>query len=154
MSSIELFTGTADNVAEAMLTMNEAFLSDFGEAWSSGQMLSMLSLPDTWLLLARIDGRRAGFALSRTVADEAELLLLAVTPHEQRKHVGQALIERTTSVARLHSAVQLHLEVRENNPALAFYRNAGFYEVGRRKGYYRGANGDVFDALTLRCSIT
>ncbi len=29
------------------------------------------------------------------------------------------------------------------------YANAGFLEVGRRKNYYTGRDGQVYDALTL-----
>ena len=42
------------------------------------------------------------------------------------------------------------LEVRPSNgPALALYRNYGFAEIGRRKGYYP-ADGGREDALVLR----
>ena len=46
-------------------------------------------------------------------------------------------------------AGQLHLEVRDGNPAVRLYKRAGFSQVGRRRNYYSGRDGQLFDALTL-----
>jgi len=51
--------------------------------------------------------------------------------------------------ARNHGATRVHLEVREGNPAVIMYRQAGFNFAGRRPKYYRGRFGGDFDALTL-----
>lgn len=136
-----------------MAIMNQAFDTSYGEAWTEPQTLSMLALPGVWLSIARIEGQPAGFALNRIVADEAELLLLAVAPPWRRHGVGMALIERSRTVARQRNGTGLHLEVRHNNPALELYNKAGFRLVGRRPGYYRGIDGEIHDALTLSCSI-
>ena len=50
-------------------------------------------------------------------------------------------------------ARRLLLEVRHDNPALGVYRAAGFAEIGRRCGYYHGADGMTRDALTLALPI-
>jgi ribosomal-protein-alanine N-acetyltransferase len=136
-----------------MLVMNEAFDPGYGEAWTEPQTLSMLALPGVWLSLAWIDDQPAGFALSRIVADEAELLLLAVSPRFRRKGIGMALVERSRAITRQRNGFRLHLEVRHNNPAIELYSKAGFRLVGRRPGYYRGIDGQIHDALTLSCSI-
>lgn len=135
-----------------MAIMKEAFDPGYGEAWTESQTLSMLALPGVWLSLARIDDRPAGFALNRIIADEAELLLLAVAPHSRRKGVGLALLERARDITRQRNGVRLHLEVRYNNPAIELYRKAGFGPIGRRPAYYRGIDGQIHDALTLSCS--
>lgn len=136
-----------------MAIMNAAFDPDYGEAWTEAQTLSMLALPGVWMSLALIDGKPAGFALNRIIADEAELLLLAVAPQFRRKGVGIALIERSRMLTRHRNGVSLHLEVRYNNPAIELYNKAGFRLVGRRPGYYRGIDGQMHDALTLSCSL-
>lgn len=136
-----------------MEVMNEAFDPGYGEAWNEPQTLSMLALPGVWLSLARIGDRAAGFALNRIIADEAELLLLAVSPHSRRQGVGMALIERSRRLARMRNGIRLHLEVRHNNPAIILYNKAGFDLVGRRPGYYKGIDGAVHDALTLSCRL-
>ena len=136
-----------------MLVMNEAFDPGYGEAWTEPQTLSMLALPGVWLSLAWIDDRPAGFALNRIVADEAELLLLAVSPVFRRLGVALALIERSRAMTRQRNGFRLHLEVRHNNPAIELYSKAGFKLVGRRPGYYRGIYGQIHDALTLSCDL-
>ena len=55
--------------------------------------------------------------------------------------------------ARHGGAESLLLEVRPSNaPALRLYRNFGFQEVGRRKGYYPASTGRE-DALVMRKSL-
>jgi [ribosomal protein S18]-alanine N-acetyltransferase len=63
------------------------------------------------------------------------------------------LLDRVSDQARAQSVKVLHLEVRQNNPAMALYRAAGFIQAGIRHGYYRGRSGKVFDALTFRCDL-
>ncbi|WP_076069062.1 GNAT family N-acetyltransferase [Sphingomonas montana] len=138
-----------DGLPEVMTTMADAFDPVFGEAWTQSQCLGILSLPGVWLTLARIDDRPAGFALSRVVIDEAELLLLAVRPADRRAGIGLALLEHVAHAARTRGARRLFLEVRSGNPARGLYDAAGFRAVGTRQGYYRGRDGTAHDAHTL-----
>ena len=133
-----------------MRVMNDSFDPAFGEAWTAPQCAGLLPLPGVWLTLARdADSRPLGFALSRVVAGEAELLLLAVRNSAQRRGVGARLMERFISDSAARNAERLHLEVRDGNHAIALYKRYGFGEVGRRKNYYSGSSGERFDALTL-----
>ena len=147
-----LYGGTTD-LAEVMSTMDAAFEPSFGEAWTRGQCGGILLLTGVWLLLARVDGQAAGFALARAVVDEAELLLLAVKPARRGAGVGRALLDAIADDAHARGAARLHLEMRDGNPAAFLYASAGFREVGRRARYYRGADGRVFDAITLACPL-
>jgi ribosomal-protein-alanine N-acetyltransferase len=103
------------------------------------------------LMLARSrSGKETiGFSLFRTVADEAELLLIAVLPDHHRQGVGGQLLDDFLERARNEGVARVHLEVRDGNPALDMYRDAGFSAVGRRRNYYRGVDGTRFDAITL-----
>jgi ribosomal-protein-alanine N-acetyltransferase len=133
-----------------MRVMVDSFDPAFGEAWTAPQCAGLMPLPGVWLTLARdADGRPLGFALSRVVVGEAELLLLAVRKDAQRRGVGAALMERFIADASARGAGRLHLEVREGNQAIALYRRYGFSEVGRRKNYYSGTSGQRYDAITL-----
>jgi [ribosomal protein S18]-alanine N-acetyltransferase len=152
-SLIELVDGGPADLDEVMATMGAAFDPCFGEAWTRSQCQGILGLAGVWLLLARREGRAAGFALARVVADEAELLLLAVPPVQRRYGVGRAMLDAVAQTARNHGAERLHLEMREGNPAFHLYNAAGFNEVGRRKRYYRGKDGSSFDAITLACPL-
>ena len=94
-----------------------------------------------------------GFSLVRTVADESELLLIAVLPAEQRRGLGGLLLERFLVEARNEMVRRVHLEVRDGNPAIDMYLRAGFSPVGRRRNYYHSTNGQRFDAITLASEL-
>lgn len=150
-----ILMGGALDIEAVMPVMAEAFDPLFGEAWSRGQCLGMLTLPDVWLLLATSPGEpgASGFALARRTLEDAELLLIGVRRRARAQGIGRALIERTAREARTRGAERLMLEVRATNPAISLYRAAGFAQIGCRKDYYRGANGQLNDALTLSRSL-
>ncbi|MET0373908.1 MAG: GNAT family N-acetyltransferase [Rhizorhabdus sp.] len=153
MTAISIDEVGTEALDPVMAVMNTAFDPGFGEAWTEPQTLAMLAMPGVWLSLAQVDGRPAGFALNRIIVDEAELLLLAVAPFNRRQGVGLALIERSRSQTLLRNGSRLHLEVRHNNPAIELYKKAGFTTAGRRPAYYRGNDGQLYDALTLSCVL-
>ena len=47
-------------------------------------------------------------------------------------------------------AEEFFLEMRSDNDAVHLYESAGFSECGRRPHYYRGGDGVVRDAITMR----
>ena len=130
--------------------MAAAFDPRWGEAWTRNQIIGILSVPGVWLTIAEQGGRAAGFALVRGVLDEAELLLLAVIPEMRRRGVGAALLRSVVGDCALRGIASLHLEVREGNDAINLYINSGFIKVGERRDYYRGSDGRLYAALTLR----
>ena len=96
-----------------------------------------------------------GFILIRVVADEAEILTLAVRPEARRRGVGGRLVDTAAARAAGLGAGRLFLEVAEDNrPARALYAAAGFVEAGRRRGYYPTAAGGRTDALILALNLT
>lgn len=139
----------SDRLDHVMAIMSDAFDPVFGEAWSAPQCSGMLNMPGVWMTLAMENDHPAGFSVARIVADEAELLLLGVQRASSRKGVGRRLLQGFCEAATRRGAKRLHLEMREGNAAIAMYANAGFEQVGRRRNYYRGSQGDCFDALTL-----
>ena len=145
---VELREGGSHDLTSVSTIMLEAFDPRFGEAWTSAQCLGMLSLPGVWLVIASIDGRDAGFALSRIIAGEAELLLLATRPAARRRGIAGALLRAVIEEARGRKAERVHLEVRSGNDAVWLYRREGFEKVGERHEYYRGRSGQLFDAHT------
>jgi ribosomal-protein-alanine N-acetyltransferase len=141
--------GSLADLDAVMAVMDESFDPHFGEAWTASQCAGLLPLPGVWLTLARDEAGVIGFALARTVADEAELLLLAVRRPMQGRGAGRALLDRFTEQARERGVKRVHLEVREGNHALSLYKQANFTLVGRRRNYYSGLAGQTYDALTL-----
>ena len=149
LRGVSVDEGNLADLDAVMRVMDDSFDRRFGEAWTAPQCAGLLPMPGVWLSLARDARGVIGFALARLVADEAELLLLAVRRGAQRCGVGKLLLERFTSDAKKRGADRLHLEVREGNHAVKLYENEGFALVGRRRNYYGGPDGRCYDALTL-----
>lgn len=148
---VRLERGASDDLDAVMRIMEAAFGTAYGEAWTRSQCGGILPMAGVVLTLARCEGGQepAGFSLVRSIADEAELLLLAVMPDQQRHGVGSQLLRGFVEDAQAQGKTRVHLEVRDGNPAFAMYRDAGFVSAGRRRHYYRGEDGSRFDALTL-----
>ncbi len=148
--TITLRTGDARDIAAIDGLMGAAFDPRFGEAWTRNQCLGVIAMPRVGLTIAMIDDEAAGFALVRTVADEAELLLLAVDPRHRRRGIATALLRAITGDCRANAIAHLHLEVRAGNDAVKLYTAHGFAKVGERRGYYRGKTGHSYDAHTYK----
>jgi [ribosomal protein S18]-alanine N-acetyltransferase len=146
---IEIIEGDASNIASIMPIMQDAFDPAFGEAWTSAQCLSALAIPGCRLLIARQGEEICGFSMSRWVLDTEELLMIGVARHKQRQKIGAQLLARTIDLARNEGRSELFLEVRDGNQAHEFYSNIGFKPIGRRKNYYKGADGLRPDAITM-----
>jgi len=149
ISAITLGPGGIADLDAVMNVMDDSFDPRFGEAWTASQCAGLLPMPGVWLILAREGDAVIGFALSRAVAGEAELLLLAVRRGAQGRGIGRMLLDRFAEEAKGRGATRLHLEVREGNHALGLYERAQFTLVGRRRNYYSGRAGQTYDALTL-----
>ena len=142
--------GSSEDIDAVMAVMEAAFGQRFGEAWTRSQLAGILPMGGVSLIVARgADDEALGFSLFRTVADESELLLIAVHPGQHRRGVGRRLLDDFLKRARNEGVERAHLEVRDGNPAVSMYQNVGFSPVGRRRNYYRGEDGQRFDAITL-----
>jgi [ribosomal protein S18]-alanine N-acetyltransferase len=96
----------------------------------------------------------SGFVLSRQVADEAEILSLALAREARGGgHARMLLASHLQGLA--HAGVRtVHLEVENGNePALALYRRVGFASVGQRQGYYVRPDGSRANALSMRLTL-
>jgi ribosomal-protein-alanine N-acetyltransferase len=151
---VRIGLGSFDDLDDVMAVMDRAFGSKFGEAWTRSQLAGILPMAGVSLMLARdASGDAIGFSLFRTVADESELLLIAVRPENHRRGIGRMLLDDFLGRARDDGISRIHLEVRDGNPAVSMYREAGFSPVGRRRNYYHALNGERFDAITLACQL-
>ena len=159
MATIEkpahIWSGTSDDLNAVMEIMEAAFGARYGEAWTRSQCAGILPMAGVSLILADDgeNGSPVGFSLFRSVANESELLLLAVLPECRRRGVGRRLLQDFLTRARSRGSTKVHLEVREGNPAIQMYRDAGFEPIGRRRNYYRGQDGAQFDALTFALEL-
>lgn len=113
--------------------------------WTADEFAALLDSPHSFLL-----HQTAGFLLGRVIADEAELLTLAVDPDARRQGIGRALTSEFAAEAARRGARLAFLEVAaDNRAAIALYQAQGWQEAGRRPGYYAAGT----DALTLRLAL-
>ena len=105
------------------------------------------------LVLCGDDAEVLGFVIYTAVAGACEILELAVTVPARQRGVGRRLLDAATAEAVSEGARRCILEVRESNVAArALYAGAGFLIDGRRKAYYRTAEGRE-DALLMSCDL-
>lgn len=122
--------------------------------WSAETIAGLLAQPGVFGLAAMRGEAPSGFILCRVVADEAEVLTLAVLPEARRHGIARALMTAAMTQAKAGGVARVLLEVSvRNDAALALYRSVGFGEVGRRKGYYAESGGVLTDALVLAMDL-
>jgi [ribosomal protein S18]-alanine N-acetyltransferase len=152
MRSIARFFG------RAAPTLSEARPSDasaisalhtgsFQRGWGEDEVYRLL-IEKTVVAHRAMSGKTMiGFILSRLAAGEAEILSIAIAPRQRGRGFARPLLDLHLRRLAGLGARAVFLEVDERNAAArALYRRAGFYDVGRRPGYYQtGAS-----ALVLR----
>ena len=115
-----------------------------GRAWAADEIRALIAVPGGFVV-----GAADGFALGRAVAGEAELITIAVDPARRRHGIGRRLLVAFAAEAAHRGATTAFLEVAADNAAaLALYRANGWYETGRRRGYYARA-GSAVDAVMM-----
>ena len=76
--------------------------------------------------------------------DEGQITNIAVHPDYRRQGLGDAVVKALLRHAKSARLSSVSLEVRASNAAaIALYKNNGFREVGRRKGFYTKPSEDA-----------
>jgi ribosomal-protein-alanine N-acetyltransferase len=129
-------------------------LSVFPHPWSRANFIdSLASGYDAWVLRDAA-GTLVGYFLLMFAVDEAHLLDVAVAAERQRQGLGRYLLDKLVVRARQAAMESILLEVRPSNErALEVYKNYGFAEIGRRKGYYPAHDGQREDAIVMRYTL-
>lgn len=115
--------------------------------WSVQEFTDLLANP-----LTQLETVEHGFALWRGIADEAELLTIAVRPAHQGCGIGAGLMRSWMANASgtCDTAV---LEVASDNvAAIALYTRYGFEIVAKRAAYYQRADTRA-NALVMRARL-
>lgn len=116
------------------------------EAWSLSGIQDVLRYNDNIYYVARQTDNRevVGFAGIMLIADEAELLNIAVRKDFQGQGVGQLLLEKVMEKGCAKGAGRMLLEVRKSNiPAIKLYQKNLFSVLGERKNYYSNPTEDA-----------
>lgn len=143
----------AEALSTVMDIMGKAFSDEYGEAWNLAQCSSMIGLRGTKMIMACQSEKPCGFAITRSIVGEEEVLMIAVDPAAQSAGIGRALMDHIIADAQNNGVNILFLEVRANNDAQKLYTQLGFEKIGIRRAYYTGSNNKKFDAITYRRAL-
>ena len=144
---------------EAVLSL-EAL--SFASAFDMAHLTHLLAQPNSLAFVADfaeekvrlIAGPVVGYIIAQIIADEAEILSLAVAPLAQRRGVDTALLGRLMAQWEAQNIGAIWLEVAaDNSTAIRLYEKAGFIVSGHRPRYYRRPGGAV-DAVLMKCLMT
>lgn len=114
----------------------QAFSDELARPWARLEVLRQVAT-----------GRVVGFCNFWLVADELQIMNIAIHPDERRRGHAARLLQHILSEANRNKTRVVLLEVRmSNRPAQELYRKFGFREVGTRPRYYAD-NGE--DALLM-----
>jgi ribosomal-protein-alanine acetyltransferase len=98
-------------------------------------------------IVARINGKVAGYAGMWLIIDECHITNVAVHPDYRGMHIGDAMMKYLVNTGMAKGVTTMTLEVRKTNyVAQNLYKKYGFEPVGVRQKYY-GDNGE--DAIIM-----
>ena len=97
------------------------------------------------------EGQLAAYGGMLITVDEGQITNIAVHPDYRRRGYGAAIVRSLLRHAKDAKLDSVSLEVRASNTAaIELYKQAGFFEAGRRKGFY---TKPTEDALVMVCKI-
>ncbi len=116
------------------------------EAFSKRQIGYLLTDFNSINLLAKVDGKIAGFIIGALEVEQGQLvghvLTIDVATRFRRSGVGERLMLELEALYRQKGVGVIQLEVREGNlAALALYRKLGYRAVSTLRNYYGKAHG-------------
>lgn len=119
--------------------------------WTSSQLTSTFERRHAFGLVAVHEGAVVGHLLATAVADEGEVLTIAVDRQHRRGGVARRLLSDVSSHWLINGVKTGFLEVREDNgPAIGLYTSSGWRTVGRRTGYYPDGTDALLMSLEIR----
>lgn len=152
--------GRADAVVEPANLRDAPRLSQlhrasFHRGWGADEFEQILIERNALAHRLRLGGATIGFIVSRTAADEAEILSVAVAAKHRGRGYSRDLLRTHLGHLAGHGLKKVFLEVEENNrPARALYERAGFRVVGRRERYYKDAGGEQLNAVVMQRDLS
>jgi len=123
----------------------------FSTPWTPDSLRQAGEMENSIFLTVTEGDSAVGFGCILLVADEGELVDIAVSPAYRKLGLGQMLMTALLTEAANRGTEQVFLEVRQSNtPARTLYEKNGFTAIGLRKKYYKDP---VEDAVLMQCSL-
>lgn len=117
--------------------------SAFSDVWTSKMLAASMKQPWNHLWTASVQGEICGYLLANLVAEETELLRIAVDKNNRNAGIGKMLMESYLAFAK-KSCTRGLLEVRHSNAAARhLYETNGYRMLAVRKNYYNNPAEDA-----------
>lgn len=109
----------------------------FSDPWTEEDFRRALIEPGNRYLIARADGRVAGYCGYWGVAGEGHIFNVAVMKEYRGRKIGYRMMMHMIGDAMSRGIASLTLEVRKSNTAaIRLYEKLGFENAGIRKDFY------------------
>lgn len=116
----------------------------FNRNESAAHMASFLVNEQTAAVCAKDGDTVVGYAAASVVADEAEIMDVAVSENYRRRGIGREILSSLEALCRELGAAAIYLEVRsQNSAARTLYESLGYEAYGTRHGYYKNPADDA-----------
>lgn len=125
--------------------------SSFPSPWTESMFENELRRPQFCCCLvaclpkdAHLAGKLVGYVSLFYIFREGHVTNLAVRPDWRRRGIGERLLFEIVKQAQSRGVERLTLEVRESNTvASELYKKFGFFQAGKRRGYYEDTGEDA-----------
>jgi ribosomal-protein-alanine N-acetyltransferase len=135
--------------------LSQLHRASFHRGWGADEFEQILIERNALAHRLRLGRTVIGFIVSRTAADEAEILSVAIASNQRGRGYSRTLLHTHLGHLAGHGLKKVFLEVEENNrPARALYERAGFRVVGRRERYYKDASGEQLNAVVMQRDLS
>lgn len=117
------------------------------EGWSYQEICKVLQYDYNVYYIAwdALQESVVGFAGIMVIAEDSELLNIAVDPKFQHKGIGTLLMDKIVEESWKNGADRIFLEVRSGNTkAQQLYKQYCFKVIGERKNYYNNPTEDAW----------
>ena len=131
---------------EVLIIETSASSTPWSKNMFAGEMQNLLSRCFVIKIEVKSGHPIIGFICFRNMAEESELLNIAVHPQYRRLGVGTKLMQSYIDFSSQRGIKTFYLEVNSSNqPAIHLYQLFSYQSSGRRKRFYQGK----FDALLM-----
>jgi len=118
--------------------------NSFPTPWSRYSFYGELLNDFAFYIVAICGDKVVGYAGMWLIIDEAHITNVAVHPDYRQRGIGRSLMQELENQAVTLGAKSMTLEVRpSNNIAQCLYSSLGYFQEGRRRGYYSDTGEDA-----------
>ncbi len=132
-------------IADDLPRLEELERDSFPDPWSGGTLRHDLLQGPGYYLVATQGNTVVGYISLWFIADEVQLIRLAVAPSLRRQGIGRVLLAHGLKEACDRQASYFHLEVRvSNRGAVQLYKEAGLSVRSTRRAVYENPVEDGY----------